>query len=73
MPRWSAQEKQAYRTEVIQRITAAMPLVMQEYASIKLIGKRNSKATIPTMNITLTTSTLPFMGQRIPTLTLSRV
>ncbi|WP_414518678.1 hypothetical protein [Nostoc sp. PCC 9305] len=27
-------KKQAYRTEVIQRITAAMPSVMQEYASI---------------------------------------
>ncbi len=35
MPRWSAQDKQAYRTEVMRRITAAMPLVIQEYASIR--------------------------------------
>lgn len=34
MPRWTAQEKEAHRTEVIQRITAAMPSVMQEYGSI---------------------------------------
>ncbi|MFN6565427.1 MAG: class I SAM-dependent methyltransferase [Nostoc sp. ChiSLP01] len=34
MPRWTAQEKEAYRTEVIERITIAMPSVMQEYASI---------------------------------------
>ncbi|MEA5627572.1 hypothetical protein, partial [Nostoc sp. UHCC 0251] len=34
MPRWTAQEKEAYRTEVMQRVTAAMPSVMQEYASI---------------------------------------
>ncbi|MEH2090934.1 class I SAM-dependent methyltransferase [Nostoc sp.] len=34
MPRWNAEKKQAYRTEVIQRVTAAMPSVMQEYASI---------------------------------------
>lgn len=34
MSRWKAQEKEAYRTEVIQRITAAMPSVMQEYGSI---------------------------------------
>lgn len=34
MPRWTAQEKETHRTEVIQRITAAMPSVMQEYGSI---------------------------------------
>ncbi|NEU74921.1 class I SAM-dependent methyltransferase [Hassallia byssoidea VB512170] len=34
MPRKTAQDKQAYRTEVIRRINAAMPSVMQEYASI---------------------------------------
>ncbi|MEH1811076.1 MAG: hypothetical protein V7K26_08150 [Nostoc sp.] len=34
MPRWNTEKKQAYRTEVIQRVTAAMPSVMQEYASI---------------------------------------
>ncbi len=27
MARWNAEKKQAYRTEVIQRITAAMPSV----------------------------------------------
>ncbi|HEY9597677.1 MAG TPA: class I SAM-dependent methyltransferase [Cyanophyceae cyanobacterium] len=34
MPRWTAQEKEAHRTEIMQRITAAMPSVMQEYSSI---------------------------------------
>ncbi len=34
MPRKTAQDKQAYRTEVIRRVNAAMPSVMQEYASI---------------------------------------
>lgn len=34
MSRWKAQDKEAYRTEVMQRITAAMPSVMQEYGSI---------------------------------------
>jgi SAM-dependent methyltransferase len=34
MSRWKAQDKEAYRTEVMQRITAVMPSVMQEYGSI---------------------------------------
>lgn len=34
MPRWTAQEKEAHRTEIIQRVTAAMPSVMQDYSSI---------------------------------------
>ena len=34
MSRWKAQDKEAYRTEVRQRITAVMPSVMQEYGSI---------------------------------------
>ncbi|ARV60761.1 hypothetical protein BZZ01_20960 [Nostocales cyanobacterium HT-58-2] len=34
MSRWTAKEKEAYRTEVVQRITEMMPSVMQEYGSI---------------------------------------
>ncbi|HAJ62432.1 MAG TPA: hypothetical protein DCP31_26940 [Cyanobacteria bacterium UBA8543] len=34
MSRWKAQDKEAYRTEIMQRITAVMPSVMQEYGSI---------------------------------------
>ncbi len=34
MSRWTAQDKETYRTEIMQRITAAMSAVMQEYGSI---------------------------------------
>ncbi len=34
MPRWTALDKEAYRTEFMRRITEAMPSVMQEYATI---------------------------------------
>ncbi|BAZ25468.1 type 11 methyltransferase [Kalymmatonema gypsitolerans NIES-4073] len=34
MPRWTAQEKEAYRTEIFQRLNTIMPLVMSQYSSI---------------------------------------
>lgn len=37
MSRWTAQDKQAYWTEVIPRINAAMPSTMQKYDSINWV------------------------------------
>lgn len=37
MRKWTAQDKEAYRTEVVRRITALMPSVMQEYGSINWV------------------------------------
>jgi len=34
MSRWTAQDKEAHRTEIMRRVNAAMPSVMQEYGSI---------------------------------------